>query len=181
VTIATARIRMLRAALLGPLLVLLSACWVSQFPFVDATNSTEVGFAGTYRNGDNEPLFIIANGDGSYLMGDNHEQLRTLFLDYGKGWYIAQYEVRDDDVTATLEQKATVYVYQLVSVAPGQVTLYEPVCDEDLRGIPGLDVSKEGCELETFDALREVVRNVIGRINDGDTDFERGVFTRVNS
>jgi len=172
---------MLRAALLGPLLVLLSACWVSQFPLVDSTNSTEVGFAGTYRNGDNEPLFIIANGDGSYTMGDNHEQMRTLFLDYGHDWYIAQYEVRDDDVTATLEQKATVYVYQLVNVAPGQVTLYEPVCDEDLRGIPGLDVSKEGCELETFDALREVARNAVGRIEDGDTDMESGVFTRVGS
>ncbi|HSG32944.1 MAG TPA: hypothetical protein VLA37_00295 [Sphingomonadaceae bacterium] len=165
-------------ALLAPLALLLAACWVSENPHIDASIASRIEIAGTYRDPDGEQVDVFEQGDGSYLMGSDGDYMPTLFYSLGDDWYLAQHEARESEYLDELGQEIVVYMYTPLTWEEDRLTIFEPVCDQSLSAIPGIEIAENGCGFATREALIEAARNQKSRVRSGALDPGRFVLTR---
>lgn len=163
--------RFLRLIVPTAMLALLSACWMSATPLVDASNSQAIEFTGSWEgkeDGKKVTLEIVDNGDGSYTTGNGKEKYHTLFLPLGEGWYLYQVEVQDDG--------ESFFMYYPMQFADGKIMTYETDCDESLGEIEGMEVSDYSCSFAHLDALTQATRNLIAGLESGEIEKEPQVY-----
>jgi len=166
-----------RLGLLGATLCLLSACWASETPLLDAGNASRVPFEGSYVDGEGAHLTIESNEDGSYSMSDDEEDesMTAHFLALGGGWYVAQYDGHDGEEGAE-DEGQHFYIYQPIRFSGGMLHMYEGPCDEALDGIDGVERSNDTCGFTSLAALKEAAANVVARYESGALTGEPSVF-----
>ena len=170
----------LRAGLLGGLLCLVSACWVSQQPLLGDANAARIGFAGSYIDAGQagqSVLTIAETGDGRYEMYDEDERFPARFLALGDDWYVVEYEVRDDEPGS---EKAF-YLFQPIRVNGGDLHFYTPECGEDAAPIEGLIREEETCAISSLAALDAVARIFVQHVESGAFSGPANIYVPLGS
>ncbi len=169
-----------RALLLGGIMCLISACWMSPVPLIDASNASEIDFEGAWQeveSGEPSRITITSNGDGSYTMGDSDELLNTYFVALRGDWYLAQYEGKAEDLAPEATGGAF-FLYQPIRVSDEALNLYSPECNEEIASIEGVTSEEGTCGFESYEALMAVAEKYVDAVESGAITGDANVFVR---
>ena len=155
-------------AILPLLLSLLTGCWYSEKPLIDANNASVIPFAGKYVDPEKAgaPMEIAAGPDRSYDLIATDSTLRAYFLKLGEDWYVYQMKLQKDREPGQGEEQPPMFLYNLMKQSDGNLYIYSPKCDEETAKIRGIeDDAHDGCRINTVKALKKAARRLSGEID----------------
>lgn len=170
----------LRSLVVGALLCLLSACWLSEKPLLTDRTASEVGFVGKYH-ADGEStvdLAIVPAGAAAYAMANEEgERIPVRFLALKGDWYLMQMDSGNAE-----KGTDTFYLYQVLKVVNGDLHFYSSDCEDlagKFKGMKRDHVTVPSCTFSRLDGLKSAALAYVARIEEGDLAEEPHILARV--